>query len=108
MSDAVDDLAELERLRAENAELRRRIGEVDEAIGVLRVEALERRGAVRDLAEALPTAMSRRALLVQMAADVRHHPDKVGVLRRGVAKLARAPRKLGRLLRARIEGGTDH
>jgi hypothetical protein len=48
--------------------------------------------------------MSRRTLLLQMAADARHHPDKAGVLRRGVAKLARAPRKLWRLLRARLDG----
>jgi hypothetical protein len=104
MPDAIDQIEEIERLRAENDELRRRIAEVDDAIGVLRAEALERRGAVRDLAESLPTAMSRRTLLLQMAADARHHPDKAGVLRRGVAKLARAPRKLWRLLRARLDG----
>lgn len=92
---------EVALLRAENAELQRRVAEVDEALEVLRSEALERRAAVRELAESLPTAMSRRALLVQMGRDVRHHPDKIGVVRRGIAKLGRAPAKLGRLLRDR-------
>lgn len=94
---------ELDRLRAENAELRRRIDEVGDEIDVLRAEALERRAAVRELAEALPTAMSRRTLLVQMASDVCHHPDKRGIAQRAVAKLARAPRKLARLVGARID-----
>jgi hypothetical protein len=92
---------ETELLRAENAELRRRVGEVDAAIDILREEALERRAAVRELAEALPTAMSRHALLTQMVHDVRHHPDKPGIIRRGLAKLGRAPAKVARLARDR-------
>ena len=92
---------EIELLRVENAELRRRITEVDATIDSLRSEALERRAEVRELAESLPTAMSRRALLVQMGHDVRHHPDKGGVVRRGLAKLGRAPAKLARLVRDR-------
>ncbi|MDX2382273.1 MAG: hypothetical protein QNM02_21250 [Acidimicrobiia bacterium] len=92
---------EIELLRTENAELRRRITEVDAAIEVLQAEALERRARVRELAESLPTAMSRRTLLIQMSRDVRHHPDKSGVIRRGIAKLGRAPAKLARLVRDR-------
>jgi chromosome segregation ATPase len=107
MPDATDDLDELGRVRAENDELRRRIAEVDEEIEVLRAEALERRAAVRELAESLPTAISRRTLLRQMAGDLRHHPDKAGVVRRALAKLARAPRKLVRLGRARLHARHD-
>jgi chromosome segregation ATPase len=92
---------EIEQLRAENAELRRRMTEVDAAIETLRAEAIVRRAAVRELAESLPTAMSRRALLIQMGHDVRHHPDKAGVVRRGIAKLGRAPAKLARIVRDR-------
>ena len=90
---------EIDRLEAENAELRRRIGLAQEQIDVLRAEALERRAEVRSLAEALPTAMSRHALVTGMLHDVRHHPDKAGVVRRGIRKLGRAPRKAARLLK---------
>jgi hypothetical protein len=93
---------EVERLRAENAELRRRVDDAEVAIAVLRREALERRSQVRQLAESLPTAVSRRAMLVQMADDVLHHPDKAGMARRAVAKLGRAPRKLVRSLSGRL------
>lgn len=94
--------AEIERLQAENAELRRRVGLADEQIEVLRSEALARRAEVRSLAEALPTAMSRHALLTAMARDVRHHPDKAGALRRAIRKLGRAPRKAVRLVVHRV------
>lgn len=94
--------AEIDRLEAENAELRRRIDLAHEQIDVLRAEALARRTEVRSLAEALPTAMSRHALVMGMVHDVRHHPDKVGVLRRAVRKLGRAPRKAARLAKQRL------
>lgn len=89
---------ELVRLRAENAELRRRVDLAEASIATLRDEALQRRTEVRALAEALPTAMSRHALVMGMLRDVRHHPDKAGVARRAVRKLGRAPRKALRLL----------
>jgi len=98
--------AEIDRLEAENAELRRRIGLAQEQIDVLRAEALERRAEVRSLAEALPTAMSRHALVTGMLHDVRHHPDKAGVVRRGIRKLCRAPRKAARLLKQRLRPTT--
>lgn len=94
--------ADIDRLAAENAELRRRLELAHEQIDVLRSEALARRAEVRSLAEALPTAMSRHALVMGMLHDVRHHPDKAGVLRRAVRKLGRAPRKAARLLRQRL------
>lgn len=93
---------DLDALQAENAELRRRIGLVEHEIAQLRSEALQRRGEVRTLAEAFPAAMSRHALLTGMARDVRHHPDKKGVVVRGLRKLGRAPRKAVRLIRERI------
>jgi cell division septum initiation protein DivIVA len=93
-------LAENERLRAENDELTLRFAELDLELATLRDEALERRAEVRRLAEALPTAMSRKALLLQMAHDVRHHPDKRRMLGRAVAKLGRGFKKAGRTVRA--------
>lgn len=96
-----DDLDDLQRLRVENEELRRRIDVATEVIDELRAEALERRREVRELAEALPTAMSRHALLRQMAGDALHHPDRLGAIRRSVRKLGRAPGKLARIVRNR-------
>jgi hypothetical protein len=94
-------MSDLEALRAENDELRRRVTEAEEAIVVLRSEALARRTEVRSLAEALPTAMSRHALVTGMLRDVRHHPDKKGVLQRAIRKLGRAPRKAVRIVTGR-------
>lgn len=93
---------ELDRLIEENTELRRRVTEAETAIATLRTEALARRAEVRSLAEALPTAMSRHALVTGMLRDVRHHPDKKGVLGRAVRKLGRAPRKAVRILTRRV------
>lgn len=89
-------------LAAENAELRRRLEVAEGEIAAMRAEAIERRAEVRALAEALPTAMSRHALVMGMLRDVRHHPDKAGVLRRAVRKLGRAPGKAIRLVRQRL------
>ena len=89
--------ADLDRLQAENAELRRRIAVAASTIEELRRESLARRAEVRRLTEALPSAMSRHALVREMLRDVRHHPDKAGALRRAVRKLGRALRKALRL-----------
>jgi hypothetical protein len=83
----------MDRLRDENAELRRRVDAAEQAISELRAGALQRRSEIREMAEALPTAMSRHALVTGMLRDLRHHPDKGGVVRRAVRKLGRAPRK---------------
>jgi hypothetical protein len=88
---------DLERLAQENAELRRRVELAEAAIDELRREAVGRRSEVRRLAEELPLAMSRHALVRSMLRDVRHHPDKRGVAGRAVRKLGRAPRKAVRL-----------
>jgi hypothetical protein len=89
-------------LAAENAELRRRIDAAEAAIAVLRSEAIVRRREVREMAEALPAAISRHALVMGILHDVRHHPDKGGVVRRGVRKLGRAPGKALRIARQRL------
>ncbi len=89
---------ELDRLRAENAELRRRLDVVDAELVGLRDDALARRTEVRQLAESLPTAVSRRALVVQMTKDAVAHPDKAGLATRAVRKVARAPRRLAHAL----------
>lgn len=96
------DADELAALRAENTELRRRVDLATAELAALRAEALERRAEVRSLAEAFPAAMSRHALVMGMLRDVRHHPDKRGVLSRAVHKLGRAPRKAVRIVRERL------
>jgi hypothetical protein len=98
---SLDSSGDTEALRAENRELRRRVAEAESAIATLRAEALERRAEVRSLAEALPTAMSRHALVTGMLRDVRHHPDKKGVVLRAFRKLGRAPRKALRIATGR-------
>jgi hypothetical protein len=90
--------AEIDGLSAENDELRRRVRLAEQQIDTLRAEALQRRAEIRSMAEALPTAMSRHALVTGMLRDVRHHPDKAGVIGRAVRKLGRAPRKAVRLV----------
>jgi hypothetical protein len=90
--------AEIDGLSAENDELRRRVHAAEQQIEALRGEALQRRAEIRAMAEALPTAMSRHALVTGMLRDVRHHPDKAGALGRAMRKLARAPRKAVRLV----------
>jgi len=84
---------ELERLERENADLRSRVAAAEAAIDALRHEAIGRRAEVRRLAEQLPAAMSRRVVLRSMAADVAHHPDKIGAAKRLLHKLGRGPRK---------------
>lgn len=65
---------ELDQLRAENAELRRRIDVTRDEIDRLRAEALQRRDEVRRLVADLPAAVSRRALIRQMFHRSRHQP----------------------------------
>ena len=101
VDDGERDDRDVDRLCAENAELRRRIDVAEAALADLRAEALARRAEVRELAEAFPAAMSRRVLVRTMASDVVHHPDRRGVVRRGVAKLGRAPRRAWRAVSER-------
>jgi len=89
---------ELEHLRAENAELRRRVEAVRAEIDQLRHESLQRRDEVRALVADLPTVVSRRRVLRQMVSEGVQHPDKAGVFVRAMRKLGRAPRKAFRLI----------
>jgi hypothetical protein len=89
---------DVERLTAENAELRRRVEAAEAAIATLRTEALQRRADVRALTEALPKAMSRRTVARALVRDAGSHPDKTGVATRAVRKLGRAPRKAVRIV----------
>lgn len=57
---------ELDHLRAENAELRRRVETVSAEIDELRAESLHRRDEVRRLVADLPAVVSRRAMVRQM------------------------------------------
>ena len=87
---------ELQMLRAENADLRRRVEAAEAAIGMLREEALQRRQQVRDLVADLPVAMSRKTLLRQVVRDAVSHPDKKGVVVRAANKGRRGVRKATR------------
>ena len=89
---------ELDHLRSENAELRRRIDAVRGEIDDLRAESLQRRAEVRALVADLPTVVSRRTVVRQMFREGAKHPDKSGVLGRALRKLGRAPRKALRLI----------
>jgi hypothetical protein len=82
-----------EQLRAENIELRRRVEVAEAALDELRAGALARRAEIRRMAEALPAEMSRNALLRAALLDARDHPDKLGVVKRSLRKLGRAPAK---------------
>ena len=89
---------ELDHLRSENAELRHRIEVVRAEIDELRAESLQRRNEVRQLVADLPTVVSRRTVVREMLHEGLNHPDKPGVLRRALRKLARAPRKAWRTI----------
>jgi len=69
-----------------------------------RLEALEResdrrRAELQRLAAQLPAAVSRRAVARAALNDVVRAPDKLGIVRRGLRKIGRAPRALWRRLR---------
>ena len=97
MSDVAADTGdELEALRLENADLRQRVAAAELAIDELRADALDRRQQVRDLVADLPVVMSRKVLLRQVLNDAIHHPDKKGVVVRGVNKGKRGVNKLVR------------
>ncbi len=89
---------ELEQLRSENAELRRRVEAVRVEIDELRTQSLQRRDEVRRLVADLPTVVSRRSVVRSMFREGINHPDKSGVVVRALRKLGRAPRKAFRLI----------
>ena len=62
--------SDLDRLRDENTELRRRVEQAEAELAELRTESLARRAEVRRLVEALPAATSRKALLRALVGDL--------------------------------------
>lgn len=92
-------IADVER---DNVELRRRLAVAEAALAEMRIETLHRRAEVRDLAESLPSVVSRQTMLRSIAHDLRYHPDRSGIAKRAVAKAGRAPRKAIRLVRERL------
>jgi predicted nucleic acid-binding Zn-ribbon protein len=89
---------ELDHLRSENAELRRRIDAVSAEIAEMRAESLQRRDEVRQLVADLPTVVSRKTVVREMLREGAKHPDKSGVFGRALRKLGRGPRKVFRLI----------
>jgi hypothetical protein len=89
---------ELDHLRSENAELRRRLEMVRVEIEELRAESLQRRHEVRQLVADIPTVVSRRTVVREMVRDGAKHPDKKGVIGRAFRKLLRGPRKAMRVI----------
>ena len=89
---------DLDHLRSENAELRRRLDATRVEIDELRAEALQRRAEVRQLVADLPTVVSRRAVVREMVREGAKHPDKPGVIGRGLRKIGRGPCKAFRLI----------
>jgi multidrug resistance efflux pump len=63
--------SELEHMRAEHEQLRARVEAAEAEIATLRAEAVQRRAEVRAMAESLPAAVSRRALVRAMFGDLR-------------------------------------
>ena len=97
MSDRTSpESSELEALQLENADLRQLVAAAELAIDELRADAVARRQQVRDLVADLPVVMSRKVLLRQVLSDAIHHPDKKGVVVRGVNKSKRGVSKLVR------------
>ncbi len=65
-----------ERLEQENTELRARVELAEQEIAVLRAEAIARRAEIRTLAESLPAAVSRRAVITSIVDDLRAQPRR--------------------------------
>ena len=70
-----------------------------EELEQLRDESRRRQAELRELAEALPPAQSRRQLVVQMLSDLIRAPDKAVVARRVVVKVVRTPADIVRRTR---------
>jgi hypothetical protein len=69
----------------------------------LEAESSARRAELRRIASELPAAVSRRALLRSLAADLRHTPGTRVVAGRAARRLARAPRSAARRIGERAK-----
>ena len=65
----------------------------------LQRESRERQAELRSIADDLPAATSRRVLIVQMLTSVREAPNRLEVVTRTLAKIARLPADFVRRLR---------
>lgn len=65
--------------------------EIDERLTALEVASDQRRAELRALLDGLPAAVSRRALVMSAAKDLRHAPNKRGIAGRALRKLGRVP-----------------
>jgi hypothetical protein len=71
---------------------------IEERLTALERESDARRAELRALAAQVPAAVSRREVVRRAVDDLVRAPDKWGIARRGLRKLARAPRALWRRL----------
>lgn len=72
------------------------------ALDDLRRRTAQRQAELREIAAALPAAISRRTLLRSAVADIRRVPNKRDVALRGLRRLSRAPRKVASLVKQRV------
>lgn len=89
----------VEDLLTQNSALRARVDAAEQAIRLLRLESQQRTIEVRQLVQDVPATSSRWAVLRSLGRDVRHHPDKAGVVTAVARKVGRVPRRLWRSLR---------
>ncbi len=73
-----------------------------ERLSELEAQSDARRRELRALAEQVPAAISRRALLRAAVADLRDAPNKGEIASRGARKLGRAPIAAARRVRDRL------
>lgn len=74
---------------------------VDERLAALERASDERRAELRAVLDQLPHAVSRRALVVAAAKDVRSAPAKGQIVSRAAKKIGRIPGALVRRVRSR-------
>jgi hypothetical protein len=75
---------------------------VDEQLDELQRQSERRRQELQAIATQLPDAVSRRAVLRAMVADLRSAPGKADVLWRALLKIARVPLEAYRRIRSRL------
>lgn len=77
---------------------------IESRLAALEQASADRTAELRALAEQVPAAVSRRALLAGAASDLRAAPNKGEILRRGVRKLVWTPLAVARRLKRRVAG----
>ncbi|NND73418.1 MAG: hypothetical protein HKN44_00265 [Ilumatobacter sp.] len=80
---------------------------IDARLAALERASDQRSAELRELAAAIPPAISRRALVHGAARDLRAAPNKGEIARRGVRKLVWAPMSLARRVKRRVVGSAD-